>query len=478
MTLLRGLAPLALAVLVPAISFAQCPQGFTLTGGVCVAPSGGSTSPGGSPGAIQVNSAGAFGAANLSQNATDGSLLASKAINTAAGSAPTFNASGTTTVDWSLSNFAVITGTGTSASTTIAFSNPHGAGVYWLQTINPASPVSWTVAATGECFPTAAGASTLQSFAYNGATYQPGPCNSSVSGAFSAVEVGALTSTAGRGLGWFDSTAHLWAASNNASGTISYTTPAGTAGDIVNYSASGFAQDSGILQTAYARNNAANTFTTGPEDFTAVVLKQGSAPTTDVADAISNGLTGAGGSCPGSVCAEMIMTIPQVTLAGAATSGTVDGIHKTLIVNIGHDLTGNGSPTVTRKLHACSQALTGSFGTLSCGGTSSTLWTSAASSIVSVANLNDWEAFAITADSGGTAGQFEIQLMARTQVLSQNPTGKSQQAACAACTGGAWTLYYGVAFSAAGTLTAACSNANTTGTNCISDNQAWLDYKF
>lgn len=88
----------------------------------------GSGTPSGSSGDLQRNNSGAFGAANMNQNA-DGSINASKAVTYPTPSAPTFNGGGTTTCDWSASNACGFTMTG---NTTLALSNPHGSGPYFL----------------------------------------------------------------------------------------------------------------------------------------------------------------------------------------------------------------------------------------------------------------------------------------------------------------------------------------------------------
>lgn len=95
--------------------------------GNCTTPSG---SPGGASGKFQINNSGSFGAGNLAQN-PDGSTSASTALTLPAPTAPTYNAGGTTTCDLSQYNVCNIVASG--GDTTLALTNPHGAGPYLLR---------------------------------------------------------------------------------------------------------------------------------------------------------------------------------------------------------------------------------------------------------------------------------------------------------------------------------------------------------
>lgn len=96
---------------------------------------------GGSSGDLQKNN-GASGcsAANINQNA-DGSLNASKAVTVPTGSAPTYAAAGTTTCDLSVSNVCAPSAIQTSG-TTLALTNPHGGGPYWIIWTQSAVPIT------------------------------------------------------------------------------------------------------------------------------------------------------------------------------------------------------------------------------------------------------------------------------------------------------------------------------------------------
>jgi hypothetical protein len=139
---------------------------------------GGGGSPGGSSGSFQKNNSGAFGGANISENA-DGSDNAAKAFTWAAAYKPTFNAGGTTTCDWSQSNLCEVDfGAG---NTTLAFSNPHGSGPYMLRSCQDVTGGRlYTFSGTMKGFQqpdAAAGVTncTEQPASFDGTNYQAGP---------------------------------------------------------------------------------------------------------------------------------------------------------------------------------------------------------------------------------------------------------------------------------------------------------------
>lgn len=136
-----------------------------------ISTSSGGGSPGGTTGDFQINSSSAFAKGNINQG-SDTSMNASKGLTWAVPSVPTFNASGTTTCDWSQSNVCEVVFSG--GNTTLAFSNPHGSGPYKLMSVLDATGRLYT-------FPTAvkggvsnlAGGSgdvNIQEFTYDGST--------------------------------------------------------------------------------------------------------------------------------------------------------------------------------------------------------------------------------------------------------------------------------------------------------------------
>lgn len=138
----------------------------------------GSGTPAGSTGDLQRNNAGAFGAANINQNA-DGSLNASKAVTMPTASAGSL-VSTTQTCDFSASNFCAFTITG---NWTLAVSNPHGSGPYGLRVTQDGTG-GWLLTYPGTfqgfCAPSGtAGVVTTIWFVYDGSTnYYQMSCNS------------------------------------------------------------------------------------------------------------------------------------------------------------------------------------------------------------------------------------------------------------------------------------------------------------
>lgn len=152
---------------------------------------------------------------NILQNTSDGSIVPNKAVNIPVPSQPTFNAAGTTTCDFSLSN-SCHPGT-MNGNTTFVVSNTHGSGPYYL---------IWTQDATGSRVPTYPGSfnatvclpsatpnvSTFITIVFNaiGATYDGITCTSNDP---PTVIVGSerapiTTTTAGQGALTFDSGSH------------------------------------------------------------------------------------------------------------------------------------------------------------------------------------------------------------------------------------------------------------------------------
>lgn len=157
------------------------------------------------------------GVTGLSVNG-DTSVNSAVAITWASCSTPTFNAGGTTTVNWALSNCAKVTASG--GNTTIAFSNPHGAGQYSLALINDGTARVWTMPGTAlnAATPAVASTGTYQTFQYDGSTnYQGLAASSTEAGVGRAAEVTApVTPAATQGAFWFDSTDHLLESLDNA----------------------------------------------------------------------------------------------------------------------------------------------------------------------------------------------------------------------------------------------------------------------
>jgi hypothetical protein len=117
--------------------------------------------------------AGICGPANLNQG-SDGSINASKALTWAPPSTTTYVSGGTTTIDWSLSNVTVITMA--SGNTTLGVpSNPHGSGPYriiWIQDTSCRTVAYNAIFKGGVAPDCTSGATTLQDFTWDGASYQ------------------------------------------------------------------------------------------------------------------------------------------------------------------------------------------------------------------------------------------------------------------------------------------------------------------
>jgi len=143
----------------------------------------------------------------LSQNASDGSILGSKAIDWA--SCSTASTTGTVTVDFSASNCAIVTATG--GNVTLAVSNPHGAGPYALRLCSDSTLRTFTLAgsllnvgvpyAASTCYETTG-------ILYDGTNYDgPGSTETPSTLRFSATRSAvANPSGSAGGAAWIDST--------------------------------------------------------------------------------------------------------------------------------------------------------------------------------------------------------------------------------------------------------------------------------
>ena len=147
--------------------------------GSCQTPSGaGTVTTSGTPtvGAFtKFTSSTAIANTNLSENA-DGSDNGAQSITLPSPAAPTFNASGTTTCNLATSNVCTVNFTGTGSTTTLAFTNAHGSGPYWLKSCQSSTGGGfYTFAGTMIGFSqpdTGAGTTncTMQPFTYDGST--------------------------------------------------------------------------------------------------------------------------------------------------------------------------------------------------------------------------------------------------------------------------------------------------------------------
>ena len=154
---------------------------------------------------------------NLSQDA-DGTVKAAKSLTWAAAYAPTYNAGGTTTCDWSQSNVCQVTMSG--GNTTLAFSNTHGSGLYMIRWVQDTTPRTFTApgGSSGLIQPDpTSGSITEQLISYAGATYYGGAASVPTSGweGIDAKESSAATARSGYDLMWADLTAHRWKMINN-----------------------------------------------------------------------------------------------------------------------------------------------------------------------------------------------------------------------------------------------------------------------
>ena len=122
---------------------------------------------------LQYNNSGSLGCANLNQNA-DNTVNATKGITWAAPNVPSYNSGGTTTCDWSISNVCYVTASG--GNTTVAFTNPHGSGLYILRLTNDTSVRTFTMPASALSYvvPLVASTFTEQIFQYDGTTNYQG----------------------------------------------------------------------------------------------------------------------------------------------------------------------------------------------------------------------------------------------------------------------------------------------------------------
>lgn len=204
---------------------------------------------------------------NMTQNAGDGSFLASKAIDWNTANSQT-NAGGTTTLDLSLSNSYIVTAS--AAAPTIAVSNPHGSGPWTVKLINDTTARVWAFPGTFQnaCSPGAASTYSIQEFTFDGTNYNGKGCTLSEVGVIRSAEAAILskTTTTGNGVAGFDTTAHLWCGNENASSGYNCDVPAGTgvtAGDVIDYAAGGIPQDSGVLLSALTRTICSGTIALG-----------------------------------------------------------------------------------------------------------------------------------------------------------------------------------------------------------------------
>lgn len=178
---------------------------------------GGGGTPGGSPGDIQVNSAGTFGGANINQNA-DGTLVASKAVTTPAPSSPTFGTTTTCVLSDSLDCKFTLT-----SNTTLALQNPHGAGRYAIWATQNGTGnyhITYPMSFRNTCQPSpVANALTLIEFRYDGvSTYLITACSSDNDGVIFHGKTLTYSGTidSGEMAAWFDTTKANFVAKNAA----------------------------------------------------------------------------------------------------------------------------------------------------------------------------------------------------------------------------------------------------------------------
>ena len=160
------------------------------------------------------NGSGGFSNTNLTENG-DGTDTAGKALTWAAAYKPTFNIAGTTTCDLSQSNLCEVDfGLG---NTTLAISNPHGSGPYWLRSCQDSvgGRVYTAFPGTAKGFSQpdpAAGTTncTEQPFTFDGTNYQGGAATvpNALWHGLVCIEGSAPTGVAGSDLIYCDSAAH------------------------------------------------------------------------------------------------------------------------------------------------------------------------------------------------------------------------------------------------------------------------------
>jgi hypothetical protein len=392
-------------------------------------------SPNGSSGTPTFRALVAADVPTLNQNTTG--TAASSATITASCATPTFTAGGTTTVNWTGVDCAIVTASG--GNTTLAFSNPHGSGPYSLILINDTTARTWTIPANFKqaLAPAVASAATFQTITYDGANYQ----GHGSSEAPSVIRLSTERSAP--------------AAAPTADGRI-YADSTDHDLEFINASGSTYK----MFLTGVDTNPVTGT------------LKFGPGPSqTSVTDIWSNGTTGGN---PGSTTENGFAT--SFTISGASTASTIDGIHKTMAVSWGGDVFGNNSATnVTRRVRACPVA-NWSAGVCSAG--SSLLWTSATAPYGGTTLLQNTDMFYITATAA--AGTFMVTMPLRPVAFSQAPATSQAMLStnCTACTGGSWVLYYTVQYAASATGTAVCAGVTTGGTVCSSVEQAIAEFKY
>ncbi|MGO9271365.1 MAG: beta strand repeat-containing protein [Terriglobia bacterium] len=161
-------------------------------------------------------------------------------------------------------------------------------------------------------------------------------------------------------------------------------------------------------------------------------------------------------------------------LIGAATAGTIDGYHKAMRVDLGVDMLSNSTPTLQFALLAC---LTSNWTGSSCSSGAVTLWATPAGALLAPPGTNSQTASygaSWLIGASGTSGHYMVNLLISNgqfprMNMSAMTAGLPSYATCGAgaCTGGAWTLFYQVTWSAAAGGAAVCGSGSSLGTNCL-----------
>lgn len=169
------------------------------------------------PGSGGGGGAGGGGYSNLTQDA-DGTVKASKGLTWAASSTPTYNAGGTTAVNWALSNTATITMLAGNSTLTVA--NPHGVGLYGLEVIQDTTCRTFTYPGTFQNVSQPScdsGSTTIYLLWFDGTNYfQVIGSGGTATVIIGPTRTAPATPTSGTVVCWFDTTATTLLCANSS----------------------------------------------------------------------------------------------------------------------------------------------------------------------------------------------------------------------------------------------------------------------
>jgi hypothetical protein len=188
-------------------------------------------------------------------------------------------------------------------------------------------------------------------------------------------------------------------------------------------------------------------------------------------DVVSNGSTGTGGDS-----STETRLASSCSIAAGATATTIDGVHAGIEISWIGEMVSNNSPTHTEKIYACPTANVSLGPPLTCSNGEALLWTSFTGASSTTAEMGRTYAVFFGPANDGTAGDVIIGALmpGGVPLFNATNTGLPAKAVCGTtCSGGPYTLYASVKWSASSAGTAACSGLTTTGTNCIGVNAVY-----